>query len=153
MRPAPGNSPERSAGRGTAAGRSVGRGTAAGRSVGAPVKATDEDAGEILTYSLESGGDNDAFDIGPRTGQLRTKAVLDYDPEGANEYTVTVEVYDGFNPGYDPSNVVDARVTVTITVTQVAQRVSSAGGGGGGFGPCSQQRPEIHRRLPHVALP
>ena len=30
--------------------RSVGQGTAAGRSIGSPVRATDEDPGDILTY-------------------------------------------------------------------------------------------------------
>ncbi|MDE2803407.1 MAG: cadherin domain-containing protein, partial [Chloroflexota bacterium] len=111
--------------------RSVGQGTGAGRNIGAPVRATDPDNGDILTYSL-SGSDADLFDIDPGTGQLKTWAVLDFDPDGTNEYSVTVEVHDGFNGSYNPSTATDATITVTITVTQVAQRSTSGGGGGGG---------------------
>ena len=100
------------------------------------MQATDPDENEVLTYSL-SGQEADKFDIDPATGQLRTKAVLDLEEQP--KYTVTVEVYDGFNPEYDPNNDVDASITVTITVTQVARRVIT-GGGGGGFGPLSQRR-------------
>ena len=117
--------------------RSVGQGTAAGRSVGAPVRADDEDPGDVLTYSL-SGTDALLFVIDPTTGQIRTKDVLDYDPDGTNTYSVTVGVHDGYGPDYQSTDVgVDATITVTITVTAVSQRSSggSGGGGGGGFGP------------------
>ncbi len=115
--------------------RSIGQGTAAGRSIGAPVRATDADTDDVLTYSLD-GADAGLFDIDPATGQLRTWEVLDYNPDGDNEYEVTVNVHDGYNPSYVPSTDVDAMIDVTITVTQVAQRSSSGGGGGGGgFGP------------------
>ena len=129
------------------AGRSVGQGTAAGRNIGAPVRATDADSGDILTYEL-AGSDADLFDIDPATGQLKTRAVLDYDSEGTNTYTVTVDVHDGFDTAYSPSTSIDDSVTVTITVTQVARRSlgsgsggssggggGSSGGGGGGFVP------------------
>ena len=116
--------------------RSIGRGTAAGRSVGAPLRAVDEDTDEVLTYALQPGQDADKFDIDPATGQLRTKAVLDYDPEGQNEYTVVVEVHDGFNAAYSPSPSVDATIEVTITVTAVSRVITERDrGGGGGFGP------------------
>ena len=36
--------------------RSIGQGTGAGRSVGAPVKANDDDTGDVLTYSLSGDG-------------------------------------------------------------------------------------------------
>ena len=115
--------------------RSVGQGTAAGRNVGSPVRATDEDASDVLTYSL-FGTDAALFDINPATGQLLTKAVLDYDPDGMNTYTVEVRVHDGYGPDYQSTDVgVDATITVTITVTAVAQRTTTGGGGGGGFGP------------------
>ena len=113
--------------------RSIGQGATAGRSVGAPVKATDTDSGEVLTYSL-SGPDSDLFDIDPQTGQIKTKDVLDYDPEGQNTYEVTVNVHDGFNASYDPSTGVDATIEVTITVMQVAQRSTSGGGSSGSSG-------------------
>ena len=117
----------------TAPERSVGQGTAAGRNVGSRVRATDEDAGDVLTYSL-GGTEALLFDIDPDTGQLRTKDVLGYDPDGTNEYTVIVNVHDGFNSSYSPSTSVDATITVTITVTAVAQRTSTGSGGGGGGG-------------------
>ena len=108
----------------TTAERSIGQGTSARRAIGAPVRATDEDPDDVLKYSL-SGQDANKFDIDPATGQLRTKDVLDYDsdPQGQNDYTVVVEVHDGFGQSYFSSNSVDARITVTITVTAVAQRV------------------------------
>ena len=116
--------------------RSVGQGTAAGRSIGAPVRATDDDPGDILTYSI-TGSDARLFSIDPGTGQLRTKDVLDYEPQGTNEKIVTVQVRDGFSSNYTHlPNEVDDTIQVTITVTQVAQRViTGVGGGGGGFGP------------------
>ncbi|MYD35509.1 MAG: hypothetical protein F4X20_00565, partial [Dehalococcoidia bacterium] len=111
--------------------RSIGQGTAAGRNIGAPIRATDTDLGDILTYSL-GGSDADLFDIDPAIGQLKTLAVLDYDSEGTNTYEVQVDVHDSFNPSYSPSTSVDATITVTITVTQVTQRPSGGGGGGSG---------------------
>ncbi|MDE2801481.1 MAG: cadherin domain-containing protein, partial [Chloroflexota bacterium] len=131
-RPSTNNAPEFAD---TTAERSIGQGTAAGRNIGAPVRATDMDSDDVLTYSL-SGSHADLFDIDPATGQIKTKAVLDYDPEGTNEYDVTIDVHDGFNSSYSPSPSSDDSITVTIIVTQVAQRSSSGGGGGGGgFGP------------------
>ena len=100
-----------------------GQGTAAGRSIGARVRATDTDAGDILIYSL-TGQDAGLFDIDPATGQLRTKAVLDYDPDpqAENTYTVTVNVHDGFDNAYGPSTNTDATIDVPITVTRVTRR-------------------------------
>ena len=115
--------------------RSVGQGTGAGRSVGAPVRATDEDTGEVLTYSL--GGTHAAlFDIDPVTGQIRTKAVLDYDPDGTSSYLVQVHVHDGYGPDYRSTDVgVDATIEVTITVTRVSTRTPTISGPTGGGGP------------------
>ena len=119
----------------TTAERSIGQGTAAGRNIGAPVRATDDDSGDVLTYSL-GGSDAFLFDIDPATGQIKTKDVLDYDPEGTNEYNVTIDVHDGFDNSYNPSDSSDDNITVTITVTEVRQSFSGGGGGGGGgFGP------------------
>ena len=132
-RPSPNSEPEFAD---TTDTRSVGQGTAAGRSIGAPVRATDDDPGDILTYSI-TGSDARLFSIDPGTGQLRTKDVLDYEPQGTNEKIVTVQVRDGFSSNYTHlPNEVDDTIQVTITVTQVAQRViTGVGGGGGGFGP------------------
>ena len=56
--------------------------TASGRNIGNPITATDPDSGDTLTYSLRR-GDKDAFSIDPNTGQLRTKAALDYERKSA----------------------------------------------------------------------
>ncbi len=113
--------------------RSVGQGTRAGRSVGAPVKASDPDSDDVLTYSL-SGPDADKFEIDPETGQIRTKAVLD--PDVQETHNVTVDVNDGFSPSYNPSGATDASVDVIITVSRSARSTFGgfAGGGGGGGG-------------------
>ena len=136
--------------------RTVREGTAAGRNVGSPVRAADEDRGDVLTYSL-SGTDAVFFDIDPVTGQIQTKAVLDYDPDGTNSYSVQVRVHDGFGPDYQSRDIgVDATIDVTVTVTAAPVVVrppstppppadeeetttttttgGSAGGGGGGGG-------------------
>ena len=76
-----------------------------GRNVGAPVRATDENAGDTLSYEL-SGDDADAFEISS-SGQITTNEALDVDTQ--DEYTVTVTVDDG-NEG-------TATAEVTITVT------------------------------------
>ena len=98
--------------------RSVSAGTAAGRNIGSPVRATDADQGDVLTYSL-SGADAAAFDIDPATGRIRTKAILVYDPgpDGDNTYEVTVSVHDGFDANYSPSTALDDTIEVTIIVT------------------------------------
>ena len=108
--------------------RSVGQGPGAGRPVGAPVKATDPDADDILTYTL-GGPDADNFEVDPETGQIRTKAVLD--PDVQETHDVTVDVHDGFTSGYDPSDATDDSVDVIITVARVSR---STFGGGGFFG-------------------
>ena len=88
-----------------ALGRSVPENTPPGVNIGAPVSATDADEtalefGNTLTYSLEASAetadaraDAASFDIDPSTGQLITKAALDY--ETKDSYTVTVRVDDG----------------------------------------------------------
>ena len=148
-RPATNNPPEFSD---ATAERSVGQGTAASRNVGAPVRATDQDSGDALTYTL-GGPDTDLFDIDSETGQLKTRAVLDYDSEGTNTYEVQVQVHDGFDSNYNDSTSLDDTVTVTITVTPVVQRSSSGSssssgsgggrGGGGGGGGSSNRAPDI----------
>ena len=117
--------------------RSVGQGTAAGRKVGAPVRATDTDQDDVLTYSL-SGQHAGLFSIDPSTGQLRTKNVLEYDPDGTNEYTVTVSVHDGFDSGYNESSASDATIEVTIRVTAASSTRPPQGGGGGGSLPSNR---------------
>ena len=85
--------------------RSVAENTDAGVNIGAPVSATDED-GDTLTYTL-GGIDAGSFGIVGTTGQLQTRAPLDYETKDA--YSVTVLVSDG-NGGTDT-------IGVAISVT------------------------------------
>ncbi|MXZ02049.1 hypothetical protein F4Y93_15920, partial [Candidatus Poribacteria bacterium] len=91
---------------GTRTTRTVTENTAANVNIGTAVTATDAD-NDTLTYTL-SGTDAAAFGINRRTGQLRTKAALDY--ETKTSYSLTVTVSDG--------SLTDT-ITVTITVTDI----------------------------------
>ena len=129
--------------------RSVSEGTSAGRNVGAPVRAADEDTGDVLTYSL-NGTDAGLFDINPATGQILTRAVLDYDPDGTTSYSVQVRVHDGYGPDYQSPDVeVDATIEVTIAVTAAPTTGGfvgggvGGGGGGGGGGPSGPTASEV----------
>ena len=70
--------------------RSVDENTPAGRNIGEPVAATDPE-NDPLTYSLDVTGAA-SFDINKDTGQLQTKAALDY--ETTVYYPVTVTATD-----------------------------------------------------------
>ena len=87
--------------------RSVAENTASGQNVGSPVAATDDDAGDTLTYSLE-GTDGGSFTIDSTSGQIQTSAALNY--EAKSSYSVTVKVNDG---------TVNVTKAVTINVTDV----------------------------------
>ena len=71
--------------------RSVAENTAAEQNIGTAVAATDQD-NDTLTYTL-SGTDADAFNIVSTSGQLKTKAALDF--EAKNAYTLTITASDG----------------------------------------------------------
>ena len=88
--------------------RSVDENTIAGENIGAPVAAADDDD-DTLTYSLDVSS-RATFDIVATTGQLQTKAALDYET-GSNSYTVTVTAA-------DPSAADDA-ISVTIAINNV----------------------------------
>ena len=90
--------------------RSIAENTAAGQHIGTAVAATDADSGDTLTYTL-GGTDAVSFSIVSTTGQLQTKAALNY--ETKNAYSVTVSVSDG-NGGTDS-------ITVTINITDVVE--------------------------------
>ena len=110
---------------GTTATRGVEENTPPGVNIGDPVTATDPDEdgqddddlefGETLTYGLE-GADADSFNLDPLTGQLSTRAPLDFeaptdvgDTASNNTYEVIVRARDS-RGGSDT-------ITVTITVT------------------------------------
>ncbi len=86
------------------ASRLIEENTPPGVNIGDPVTATDPDEdgdaddrefGETLTYSLE-GADADSFNLDPLTGQLSTKAPLDFEAytDATSAYSVTVRVRD-----------------------------------------------------------
>ena len=85
--------------------RSVAENTDAGMNIGGPVSATDED-GDPLTYTL-GGVDAGSFGIVGTTGQLQTRAELDYETKDA--YSVTIMVSDG-NGGTD---IIGVAISVT----------------------------------------
>ena len=97
---------------GASATRSVAENTAAGENVGAALTATDTDAGDTLTYTLE-GADAVSFDIVSTSGQIRTRPGVTYDHEAKSSYSVTVKADDG--------NAGTATIAVTVTVTDVAE--------------------------------
>ena len=97
--------------------RSVPENTATDMPIGDPVMATDDDAGDTLTYEL-GGTDMASFAIDSASGQLMTMAALDFeapaDDDADNAYEVTVTASDG-------NAADDATIAVTITVTDVAE--------------------------------
>ena len=93
--------------------RSVPEDSEAGDPVGAPVAATDADR-DRLTYFLE-GPDAADFDIDPYTGQLRTKAALDFESKASHAVTVTA------NDGNGGADSID--VAIELVDAQEAQAV------------------------------
>ncbi len=86
--------------------RTVAENSVAGVNIGKAVSATDADDDQ-LTYTL-SGTDAESFDIDITTGQLKTKAPLDY--ETMDTYAITISASD--------SELSDS-IAVTIKVTDV----------------------------------
>ena len=101
---------------GATATRSVPENTATNQNIGAPVTATDANLGDILTYSL-GGSDGASFAIDTSSGQLKTKAALDY--ERKSSYSVIVSVRDNKDAKGKADSVADATITVTINVANV----------------------------------
>ena len=90
--------------------QSVAENTAPGTAIGSPYTATDADADDTLIWSLE-GPDAASFAIDTSTGQLKTKASLDF--ETKSSYVVTLKVSDG---------TASAKIVVRITVTAMNAR-------------------------------
>ncbi len=91
---------------GTSTTRSVAENTGSGVNIGTTVSATDAD-NDTLTYTL-GGTDAASFSIDRSSGQLQTKASLDY--ESKTSYTVTVTVSDG---------TLTSTITVVINVSDI----------------------------------
>ena len=96
--------------------RMVRENTPAGQPVGDPVTATDDNAGDILTYTL-GGSDAASFAIDVTNGQVMTKAALDVEdnPPGIVMVTAT-----------DPFGLSDD-ITVNITVEDVNEPPTVSG--------------------------
>ena len=93
--------------------RSVDENTEAGVDIGAPVVATDSSG--AVTYSL-GGTDAASFEIVAATGQLQTKAALDYETRTSYEVTVTGTDTDG-----------SVSTTVAIGVSNVIELTTFSG--------------------------
>ena len=94
--------------------QNVDENTPAGTNIGSAYTATDPDAGDTLTYSLDD-GDGAAFDI-DANGQIKTKTDLNY--EADPRYTVIVQVTDSRDDSgtTEQTPVADDTHTVTITI-------------------------------------
>ena len=99
--------------------RSVPENSPPGTLIGDPVDAIDHE-GHPLTYTLRD--PSPFFELDPDTGQLSVAegALLDF--ESGESYTVVIEVSDSLSVDWvEDDQTVDAEVTVTITVTDVAE--------------------------------
>ena len=85
--------------------------TPADTNIGDPIVASNP-SGAVITYTI-GGTDGASFGINARTGQITTKADIDY--ETKTSYEVTVYVSDGLGAGTDDS------IAVTITVLNVLE--------------------------------
>ncbi len=93
--------------------RSVAENTAAGVNIGEPVVATDSSG--AVSYSL-AGADAASFEIVPATGQLQTKATLDYEAKSGYEVIVIATDSEG-----------SANISVIIDVTNIIEVSIAAG--------------------------
>ena len=93
--------------------RSVAENTPAGANIGEPVAASDFNR-DTLTYSLRGLG-SDLFDLDASSGQLLTKAALDYETESS--YIVFVWVQDNKNANGRPDTERDTVIRIELTVT------------------------------------
>ena len=103
---------------GPATTRTVPENTGRNQNIGAPVAATDPDSGDRLTYTL-GGTDAASFDIVASSGQLRTRAALDF--EATSTYSVTVSVHDSKDKFGAGDTATDDETTVTINVDDVEE--------------------------------
>jgi hypothetical protein len=100
--------------------RSVAENTAADTNIGTPVAATDQD-GDTLQYTygftpdFSSNPDHAAFTIDSTTGQIKTKAALDFETQSS--YLLYLMVWDSDGAGGN-------QITVTISVTDVNEAPS-----------------------------
>ena len=98
--------------------RRIPENTPPGTDIGDPFTATDED-GHTLTYLILDKLDGASFDIDSATGQLRTKASLDY--ETKKSYSLVIAVHDGADEHEGEDHELDATMSVIVIVTDVEE--------------------------------
>ena len=98
--------------------RRIAENTPSGTDIGDPFTATDED-GHTLTYLILDKLDADSFDIDSTTGQLRTKAPLDY--ETKRSYSIVIAVHDSGQDHEADDHTIDAAMSVIILVTNIVE--------------------------------
>ncbi len=90
----------------------------AGTNIGNPLVAETDPENDRLTYTLSGNGDEVFFEV-DSTGQLKTKAVLDFEHSHGPSYFVTVSVTDGKDQNFNPDMASDDEIDVTINVADV----------------------------------
>ena len=108
----------------TTATRSVRENTPSGAHLGAAFQASDTDDGDEIRYFLGVTDDDGAFDIEPKTGQLKVKDQLNH--ESQETYSLSVFARDPTLAGTTSSSPAGT-VAVTITVTDVNERPKVSG--------------------------
>ena len=96
--------------------RTVEENTLAGENIGDPIEAKNPDDDPIHIYSV-SGADAASFDFSTSTGQIITKASLNFESKAS--YSLRVSIRDGENEDQSPSTSTDDWIDVTIEVTDV----------------------------------
>ena len=100
-----------------ASSREVSENSPAGTQVGDPVTAIDPE-GHTLTYTLKT--PSSLFDVDAATGQITVAAGASLDYESVSVHTIVIAASDGLSiVGIGDNHIIDADVTVRITVTDV----------------------------------
>ena len=97
--------------------RNIDENTETGQNIGDAVVASDPE-GHTLRYKL-AGTDGTSFGIDASTGQLKTKAPLDY--ETKSTYEVTVQVRDSLDEDDRVNAVTDDTIDITININNVEE--------------------------------
>jgi hypothetical protein len=99
----------------------VAENTLTGTAVGDPITATDEDASDVITFSITAGNTGSAFAIGTSSGQITVAngSLLDYE-SGPTSYNLTIKAED--SDGESDSEV----VTINLTDVNEPPDVSDA---------------------------
>ena len=88
--------------------------TSAIGSVVGSVVATDQDAGQTLTYSITDGNTGDAFDIDPANGQITVADNTGFDYPTTLPFSLTIQVLDNGTPARSDTG------TVTVSILPAA---------------------------------